>query len=78
MQNGIKTLPDGDYCLKCNAKLLAAYDFCPKCGEALSLNAKIYKGQQNKRVKLELLEALANEISDANSLQVIMKKIKEI
>ena len=52
--NGIKSLPNGDFCAYCNAKINAdLYDFCPKCGNALSMNAIKLKEQQNRRIKIE-------------------------
>ncbi|MBR3605530.1 MAG: hypothetical protein IKL52_05845 [Candidatus Gastranaerophilales bacterium] len=77
--NGIKTLPDGDHCAYCNAKVnLSLYDFCPKCGNALSINALKFKNQQEKRTKIELLDELALELTDEKSLNIILNKVKSL
>ena len=79
MISGIKTTPNGDYCAYCNAKINASiYDFCPKCGNALSANALKLKEQQEKRVKIELLDELALEMQDEKSLKVIINKLKQL
>lgn len=75
--NGIKTLPDGDYCTYCNSKVrLDLYSFCPKCGSALTQNAIKLMAQREIRVKIELLDELASEIKDEKSLKIIIEKLK--
>ena len=77
--NGIKTLPDGEYCAYCNAKVnLNLYNFCPKCGNALTMDAIRLKEQQEKRVKIELLDELSAEITDEKSLNVIIEKVRRV
>lgn len=79
MLGGIKTLKDGDYCAYCNAKVnTSLYNFCPKCGNALTGDAIRLKEQQEKRIKLELLDELSETIQDENSLKIILEKIKNV
>lgn len=74
---GIKTLPDGDFCAYCNAKVNASvYSFCPKCGNALNKNALKLQSQREIKIKIELLDELASEIKDENSLKTIVNKLK--
>ena len=75
---GVKTKTDGDYCLNCNAKIISAYDFCPKCGNALTENAEKLKEQQQKRIEISLLDELSEQIEDEKSLKVIIEKLKNI
>lgn len=77
--NGVKTNINGDFCAYCNAKVnVPLYDFCPKCGSALSLNAINLKEQQNRKIKLEVLDELSLEIKDEESLKILLQKIKNI
>ena len=78
MISGIKTKPDGDYCAYCNAKLINVYEFCPKCGNALTLDAVNLRGQREKSIKIELLDELASEMADEKSLKAILKKLNNI
>ena len=78
MLGGIKTTIDGDHCLHCNTKIISNYDFCPKCGSPISYDALRLKEQQNKAIKLELLDELSSMISDEKSLKVILEKTKKI
>ena len=78
MFSGIKTKQDGDYCMYCNAKIIKAYDFCPKCGNALTMDARRLKEQKDKGIKMELLDSLVDEISDEKSLKVILEKLKTL
>ena len=71
MINGVKDMVDGTHCVYCDAKINEAlFNFCPICGNALNTDAIRLKEQQIKRVKLELLDQLAYEISDKNALKV--------
>lgn len=79
MVNGIKTYSDGDCCAYCNAQINEKlYNFCPKCGNPLNMNAITLKEQQQRRIKLELLDELAYEIKDRDALTVILNKTKNI
>ncbi len=79
MVNGIKNLLDGDYCLYCNAKVVdGLYNFCPKCGNALTMDAIKLKEQQEKKIKIELLDELACEIDNTDALKVILDKTQSI
>jgi len=79
MINGIKTTSKGDLCAYCNTKINAdIYNFCPKCGNALNKNAIDFREQQNKSVKIDLLDELSSEINDENSLKIIIEKLKNI
>ncbi len=79
MISGIKTNADGDFCAYCNAKVnLSLYNFCPKCGNALNLDARTLKEQQEKRIKIELLDELSLEVRDEKTLSLILNKLKEI
>jgi len=76
---GIKSLQNGDYCGLCDAKVNAIlYNFCPKCGNPLNGDAIKLKEQQNKKIKIELLDELAQNITDENTLKTIMNKLKEL
>lgn len=76
---GIKSLPDGDFCAYCNTKVnLNLYSFCPKCGNALNEAAIKLAEQRETKIKIELLDELASEIEDENSLKVIVKKLKNM
>ena len=74
---GVTTKIEGDFCANCNAKIISAYNFCPKCGNPLNQNAIKLKEQQQKRVEIELLDELANKIEDEKSLKIIINKLKE-
>jgi len=79
MLNGIKTYVDGDFCVNCDMKVnVEVHNFCPKCGSALNSNAIKFKEQQNKKIKIELLDELSNAITDENSLKIILEKIKSL
>ena len=79
MVGGIKSLQNGDFCAYCEAKVnLNAYNFCPKCGNPLSQNAMKLRDQQEKRIKLEILDELAEEVNDTKTLAIIVNKIKNI
>lgn len=78
MINGIKTKQDGEYCANCDARTSKYYDFCPKCGSALTSNGMQLREQQIKRVKLEVLDELALELQDEKSLLLILNKVKNI
>lgn len=78
MVGGIKTLPDGDYCAYCNIKVNSSYNFCPRCGSTLNDNARKLKEQQEKRMKLEVYNSLADQISDKESLQIIVENLKNL
>jgi len=79
MLNGIKTYVDGDFCAYCDTKLnIGTYNFCPKCSNPLNSNAIKYKEQQAKKIKIQLLDELSYEIKDADSLKIILEKIKKI
>ena len=79
MINGIKTLPDGDYCAYCNAKVSTdIYNFCPICGNPLNMQAINFYEQKINREKLNLLTELVSEIKDKNSLEIIAQKTKNI
>lgn len=76
---GIKSYVDGDYCTSCDAKISTTiHNFCPNCGNPLNSNALKFKEQQNKRIKIELLDELALNITDANSLKVVLDKVKSL
>lgn len=79
MINGIKTLIDGDHCVYCDAIVFAdKYNFCPKCGNALNLQAARALEQKEKKAKLEVLDELAYEIKDVDALKVILEKTKSL
>lgn len=79
MINGVKTLIDGDHCVYCDAKVIdGLYNFCPKCGNALNVDAIRLKEQQEKRIKIELLDELACEIDDVKALNTILNKAQNI
>ncbi len=78
MLNGVKTTIDGDVCVYCNAKALDLYNFCPKCGNPLTLDAIRLKEQKDRKIKIELLDELAYLIGDEKSLKVILNKVKSI
>lgn len=76
---GIKTTQNGDFCIYCNAKVnVNLYNFCPKCGNALTIEATNLKEQQNRKLRLEILDELASSIQNTEALAEIMKKIKEV
>ena len=78
MIKGIKSLPDGDYCVYCNAKVkLDLYDFCPKCGNPLSDNAINLRNQQETRIKYEILDEISSQIDDEKSLKIIADYLKK-
>jgi len=78
MIKGIKSLPEGDFCAYCNAKInLDLYDFCPKCGNPLSSDAINLRNQQEERIKLEVLDEISAQITDINSLKVIADYTKK-
>ena len=79
MAYGIKSNPNGDFCAYCNAKVnIPLYDFCPKCGSPLSLNALKLKEQHTRKAKLEILDELTLEIQDEKTLKLLLEKIKNI
>lgn len=79
MINGIKTNVDGDHCAYCDAKVVSGlYNFCPKCGNPLTVDAIRFKDQQTKKEKLELLDELAYQIEDEKALKVILEKTKSL
>lgn len=79
MINGIKTNIDGDHCAYCDAKVVSGlYNFCPKCGNPLTVDAIRFKDQQTKKEKLELLDELAYQIEDEKALKVILEKTKSL
>lgn len=79
MINGIKTNVDGDHCAYCDAKVVSGlYNFCPKCGNPLTVDAIRFKDQQTKKVKLELLDELAYQVEDEKALKVILEKTKSL
>ena len=79
MTYGIKSTPDGDLCLKCNAKVkTTVYNFCPVCGNALNVDAIRLRDQQIKKAKLEVLDELSTQIQDPKSLETIVKKVKSL
>jgi len=79
MIQGIKTKADGDFCAYCDSRVSSKYyDFCPKCGNALTQNAISLKEQQTKRIKLDVLDELAFEIENAEALKIIMDKVKSL
>ena len=65
------------FCNYCNAKIIKAYEFCPKCGSALSENARKLKTLQNQRIEIELLEELSEKFNDENSLKIILEELKK-
>ncbi len=79
MINGVTTRVDGDHCAYCDAKIIGGlYNFCPKCGNPLNVEAIKLKEQQTKHTQIELLDDLAYLIEDEKSLQVILNKVKEL
>ena len=79
MINGVNTKIDGDYCAYCNAKIIEGlYNFSPKCGNPLNVDAIKLKEQQIKREKIELLDELAYLVDDENALKVILEKTQEL
>lgn len=79
MINGISSNVDGDFCAYCGAEINAdLYNFCPKCGNPLNINAIKLKEQQIKREKIDLLDELAYLINDADALKVILDKTKSL
>lgn len=79
MINGVRTSIDGDHCIYCDAKVVdGVYNFCPKCGNALNVNAIKLKEQQTKKIQIELLDELAYLIEDEKSLKIILDKTKSI
>ena len=78
MIKGIKSLPNGDFCAYCNAKInMDLYDFCPKCGNPLSDNAIKLREKQDERIKFGVLDDLSSGISDPNVLKVISEYLKK-
>ncbi|MBO7527013.1 MAG: hypothetical protein J6T74_03845 [Clostridia bacterium] len=78
MIKGIKSLPNGDFCAYCNAKInLDLYDFCPKCGNPLSDNAIKLREKQDERIKFGVLDDLSSGISDPNVLKAISDYLKK-
>ena len=78
MIRGIKSLPEGEFCAYCNAKVnLDMYNFCPKCGNPLNDNAIGLREEQDKRVKMEVLDEISNEINDTKSLKIIAEYLKK-
>ena len=78
MIKGIKSLPNGDFCAYCNAKInMDLYDFCPKCGNPLSDNAIKLREKQDERIKFGVLDDLSQGISDPNVLKVISEYLKK-
>ena len=66
-------------CAYCNAKVnLNIYSFCPKCGSPLSEKAAELARQRETKIKLEVLEQVANEIKDEASLKTIINLIKNV
>lgn len=79
MTYGIKSSPNGDVCIKCNAKVKTnLYNFCPVCGNALNFDAIRLRDQQIKKAKLEVLDELSTQIQDQKSLETIIKKVKSL
>ena len=79
MIGGIKTKPDGEFCAYCDARISSKYyDFCTKCGNALTSKAIKLREQQIKRIKLEVLDELALEIEDTAALNIIVNKVKTL
>ena len=79
MINGIKTNIDGDHCAYCDARIITGlYNFCPKCGNPLNIEAIRLKEQQEKRIKLEVLDELAYLVDDENALKIILDKTKAL
>ena len=78
MIKGIKSLPNGDFCAYCNAKInMDLYDFCPKCGNPLSDNAIKLREKQDERIKFGVLDDLSSGISDPNVLKAISDYLKK-
>ena len=65
-------------CPHCKTKVQELDNFCRICGTPLNTNASKLKIQQTKRIKMELLDELANEIKDRDSLKVIVEKVKNL
>ena len=65
------------FCNYCNAKIIAVYEFCPKCGSPISENARKLKRLQNQRIEIELLEELSEKFNDEKSLKVILEELKK-
>lgn len=79
MINGIKTTINGDCCAYCEAKVISGlYNFCPKCGNPLTVDAIRFKEQQEKKIKLELLDELAYEVEDEKALKIILDKTQSL
>ena len=79
MIGGIKTRPDGDYCVYCNNKVDAEnQNFCPVCGNPLNENGENLRHEQIISEKLKLLSELSSLIKDPRSLKIIQSKIEEL
>lgn len=79
MINGVSSNVEGDFCVYCGAEINAGlYNFCPKCGNALNIDAIKLKEQQIKREKIDLLDELAYLINDPDALKVILEKTKSL
>lgn len=78
MMNGIKTRADGEYCAHCSSRVSKYYDFCPKCGNALTGNGMQLREQQIKRIQLDVLDELALAIKDEEALRYILNKVKSL
>lgn len=79
MINGIKTTLEGDRCAYCDAKVISGlYNFCPKCGNPLTVDAIRFQEQKTKKIQIELLDELAYEIEDEKALKVILNKTQSL
>ena len=66
-------------CKKCKYELKEGYNFCPQCGEPLTLVAESIKKEERRGAMLEIIGVLASKLKDPDSLNVaeeLLNKVK--
>lgn len=65
-------------CTFCEKELKEDFNFCPRCGEAISNSAKKLETTKTLNAQLLILATLVKELNDVESLKIVDKYIKNL
>ena len=80
---GIETRNGETYCAECGQKVSkdgkVIVNFCPKCGNALNIEASVKQEKEISKQKLIMLYEMEERVNEGENLDAVLKEfIKEL